>query len=188
MKTSPAGIALVKQYEMCVLRAYPDPASPLGVALQARGLWQRVLHGLASIPQSLAQLSGAPWTCGWGATGDGIGPGTVWTQQQADTRLAVDVALREAIVSKAVTVPLTQGQFDAMVSIVFNVGHGSSEKDGIIVLKNGKPSTLLRKLNAGDYDGCADQFLLWISPGSNVEDGLKRRRTQERMLFLTGAA
>ena len=87
---------------------------------------------------------------------------------------------------ETVTVPLTQGQHDAMVSIVYNVGIGSSEKDGIIVLRNGKPSTLLRKLNAGDYDGAADQFLLWISPGSNVENGLKRRRTQERCMFLTG--
>jgi len=110
----------------------------------------------------------------------------VWTQAQADRRLSLDIALRDAVIDKTVTVPLTQGQHDAMVSIVYNVGIGSSEKDGIIVLRNGKPSTLLRKLNAGDYDGAADQFLLWISPGSNVENGLKRRRTQERCMFLTG--
>jgi lysozyme len=159
MKTSKVCIDLIKSYESCKLKAYPDP-----------------------------KTGGAPWTVGWGATGDGIGPNTVWTQQQADSRLDSDIALREAIVSKATKVALTQGQFDAMVSIVFNVGYGSPERDGIIVLKNGKPSTLLRKLNAGDYDGCADQFLLWVSPGSSVTNGLKRRRTSERCLFLTGVA
>jgi lysozyme len=157
MKTSLIGLALIKSFETCKLKAYPDP-----------------------------KTGAAPWTVGWGATGDDIGPGTVWTQTQADRRLSLDIALREAIVTKDVKVPLTQGQFDAMVSIIYNVGIGSSEKDGIIILRNGKPSTLLRKLNAGDYDGAADAFLAWISPGSNVENGLKRRRTQERCLFLTG--
>lgn len=156
MQISKAGLDLIKHFEDCKLKAYPDP-----------------------------KTGGAPWTVGWGATGPGIGPGTVWTQEQADNRLVDDVAEREALVNSAVKVPMTQGQFDAMVSIVFNVGAGSSKKDGIIWLKNGRPSTLLRMLNEGDYDGCADQFLRWISPGSNVENGLKRRRTAERVLFMS---
>lgn len=155
MKTSPIGLDIIKTFESCKLTAYPDP-----------------------------KTGGAPFTVGWGATGPGIGPGTVWTQAQADARLAADVAEREAMVSAAVTVPLTQGQFDAMVSIVFNVGPGGGWKDGIIRLKNGQPSTLLRLLNAGDYAGCADQFMRWVSPGSNVENGLRRRRTVERQRFL----
>jgi lysozyme len=164
MKTSPVGLALIQSFESCKLKAYPDP-----------------------------KTGGAPWTVGWGATGPDIGPSTVWTQAQADARFASDVSLRESVISKEVTVPLKQGQFDAMVSILFNVGPGVADKpgrqgrDGIIVLRSGKPSTLLRKLNAGDYDSAADQFLLWISPGSSVENGLKRRRTQERCLFLTGS-
>lgn len=157
MQTSETGLDLIKSFESCKLKAYPDP-----------------------------KTGGAPWTVGWGATGPDIGPLTVWTQQEADERLAQDVAEREEMVDRAVRVPMTQGQFDAMVSIVFNVGAGSSKKDGIIWLKDGRPSTLLRMLNDGDYDGCADQFLRWISPGSTVENGLKRRRTAERMLFLTG--
>lgn len=158
METSQAGIDLIKRYEDCKLVAYPDP-----------------------------KTGGAPWTVGWGATGPDINEGTVWTQQQADDRLQADIAEREDLVNDAVTVPLTQGQFDAMVSIVFNVGPGSSRKDGIIRLKDGRPSTLLRLLNAGDYAGCADQFLRWVSPGSNVERGLRRRRISERMMFLTGS-
>jgi len=53
------------------------------------------------------------------------------------------------------------------------------------MLKDGKPSTLLRKLNAGDYRGAADEFLKWVSPGSKVEAGLRRRRTAELQLFLS---
>jgi lysozyme len=156
VNTSPAGIALIKQFETCRLAAYPDP-----------------------------RTGAAPWTVGWGATGPEIAPGTIWEQSQADARLMIDIGVAEAIVAKAATVPLTQGQFDALVSIVFNVGPGSPYKDGIVRLKDGRPSTLLRLLNAGDYDGAADQFLYWISPGSSVENGLKRRRTAERCMFLS---
>ena len=155
MPTSPIGIDIIKTFESCKLTAYPDP-----------------------------KTGGAPWTIGWGATGPGIGPGTVWTQQQADDRLEQDVSEREALVTAAVRAPLTQGQFDALVSIVFNVGPGSKWKDGIIRLKSGQPSTLLSLLNARDYDGCAGQFMRWVSPGSNVENGLRRRRTVERQRFL----
>lgn len=159
MKLSETGLAFIKKFEACKLKAYPDP-----------------------------KTGGAPWTVGWGATGVGVGPGTEWTQQQADARLTEDVSLRETLVNNAVTVPLTQGQFDAMVSIVFNVGQGSPTRDGIIRLKSGLPSTLLRKLNAGDYDGCADAFLSWVSPGSTVERGLTIRRKAERAMFEGEAA
>jgi lysozyme len=158
MKTSPAGIALIKAFESCKLKAYPDP-----------------------------KTGGAPWTCGWGATGADIGPDTVWTQAQADARLAADIAEREAMVLAAVTHPMTQGEFDAFVSIVFNVGKGSATKDGILRLKSGNPSTLLRKFNAGDIGGAETQWLLWVSPGSSVEHGLFRRRQAELALFRTEA-
>ncbi|MGJ7613943.1 MULTISPECIES: lysozyme [unclassified Variovorax] len=154
MKTSKVGVDLIKRFESCRLVAYPDP-----------------------------KTGGAPWTVGWGATGAGIGPGTIWEQSQADERLMRDIGEREDLVSAAVTVPLTQGQFDAMVSIVFNVGQGSSSRDGIIRLKDGRPSTLLRKLNAGDYAGASLAFDSWVSSGSNVEKGLRRRRTAERAVF-----
>lgn len=157
MQVSKAGYDLLKKFEGCDLAAYPDP-----------------------------KTGGEPYTCGWGATGAGITPGTVWTQAQADARLVHDVERFEAMANNAIQVPVTQGQFDAFVSILFNVGPGSAKRDGIIRLKSGMPSTLLRMLNARDYDGCADQFSRWVSPGSNVERGLKRRRAAERTLFITG--
>jgi lysozyme len=153
MKTSAAGIALIKFFESCVLKAYPDP-----------------------------KTGGAPWTCGWGET-SGVTPDTWWTQSEADRRLAESIEARELIVSRYVTAPMTQGQFDAFVSIIFNVGPGNQYKDGICRLKDGRPSTLLRKFNAGDVAGAEVEWMKWVSPGSAVENGLRNRRAAELKLF-----
>lgn len=155
MKVSPKGLALIKEFESCKLKAYPDP-----------------------------KTGGAPWTVGWGATGPEIGPHTVWTQEEADSRLMTDIEEREEMVIRALKVQATQGQFDAIVSIVFNVGAGSSTRDGILRLKNGNPSTLIRKFNAGDFAGACAEFVKWISPGSSVSNGLLRRRKSEVVLYL----
>ena len=154
MNAGPDCFAVIRAFESCSLISYPDPIT-----------------------------RGAPWACGWGATGPEIGPGVQWTQDRADRRLVGDIAQRELAASKALTSPVTQGQFDALVSILFNVGAGSVDRDGIIRLKSGKPSTLLRMLNAGDHEGCADQFLRWVSPGSDVVRGLTKRRTVEQAVF-----
>lgn len=174
MRAGPNCYAVIKNRETCALHAYPDPSSPLAVALRRR------------LPT--AGLSGAPWTIGWGATGSDIGPNTVWTQEQADQRLLRDVFEREEDANQAIRVPMTQGQFDAFVSILFNVGHGSPVREGIIRLKTGYPSTLLRKLNESDYVGTRAEFARWISPGSDSEHGLRRRRAMEQALWdgLTG--
>lgn len=160
MKTSAKGIALMHSFEDLRLRAYPDP-----------------------------QSGGDPWSIGWGNTqyadGRKVRRGDVITKQQADDEFAFDLIEFEAMVNDAVTVPLTQGQFDALVSIVYNVGPGSRYKSGILKLNDGRPSTLLRKLNAGDYKGAADQFDLWISRGTPAEKGLRRRRAAEKALFLS---
>lgn len=127
-----------------------------------------------------------PWTIGKGHTGPDVHPGMKITQQQSDDLLRKDVAPIEVMINDSFTVKLTQAQFDMLASIIYNVGPGSKHKDGIIRLKNGSPSTLRRKLNAGDYQGAADAFLSWDSPGSNVEKGLRARRTKERDIFLNG--
>ena len=126
-------------------------------------------------------------TIGWGHTGDDFGPKDVITEMVAEQLLKRDLKWAEALVNEHVTVPLTQHQFDAMVSIIFNVGPGSKDKDGIIRLKNGKPSTLLRLLNAGDYAGAAAQFPLWKKSGGKVLNGLVRRRNAEVMLWSKGS-
>jgi lysozyme len=184
---------LSQHFESCYLTAYPDPASPLGKALQARGLWYKVLDG-APIPNdpALRALSGAPWTCGWGSTGSDVREGTVWAQATADARHDVNLRATAALIDQAARVPLSAQQKAALVSIVNNVGPGRARRagdpgrDGIITLASGQPSTLLRHLNVGDYAGAADQFLSWNRGGGVVLPGLVRRRAAERDLFLTG--
>ena len=157
MKTGSAGKTLIKFYETCKLKAYPDPGT-----------------------------KAAPWTIGWGHTG-GVHENDVCTQEQADNWFDLDLLVSEHFVNAYVLVPLTQNQFDALVSLLFNVGPGSKNfKDGIITLKNGNPSTLLRKLNAGDYEGAALEFTKWDSPNNaQVHKGLDARRNKETVLFNT---
>ncbi|WLE58401.1 lysozyme [Burkholderia plantarii] len=184
---------LSQHFESCYLTAYPDPASPLGKALQARGIWYRTLAG-APIPADpvLRALSGAPWTCGWGSTGPDVREGTTWTQATADARHDENLEAAASLVDRAVTVVLAPHEKAAMVSIVNNVGAGRARtpsdpgRDGIVVLASGAPSTLLRMLNAGDRAGAAAQFLAWNRAGGVVSAGLVRRRAAERDLFLTG--
>lgn len=153
MTASEALRVYIKGKEKLVFKAYPDP-----------------------------KTGGAPWTCGWGST-RGVTPTTQWTEQQCEDAFDADIADAEHAVQQYVTVPLTQGQYDALVSIFYNVGPGSSTRDGIGRLKSGQPSTLLRKLNAGDYAGARAEWMKWISPGSSVERGLTIRRKEELERF-----
>jgi len=90
--------------------------------------------------------------------------------------LKQDVRTAELTVNRLVDVPLSQSQFDALVSFTYNVGGG-----------NFATSTLLQQLNSGNYAGAADQFLRWnkvtIDGQSVVSDGLTSRRTAERCMF-----
>jgi GH24 family phage-related lysozyme (muramidase) len=98
---SPAGVALIKQFEGCAKRrgdgrfeAYPDPGT-----------------------------GAEPWTIGWGATGKGIERSTVWTQAECDARLEADLARYAAEVTRALgDAPTSQAQFDALVSFHYNTG------------------------------------------------------------------
>jgi lysozyme len=185
---------LTQHFERCYLIAYPDPMSPLGKALQARGVWFKVLAG-AAMPDdaALRSLSASPWTCGWGSTGIDVVEGTTWAQSYADSRLDAGLNSAAATLDAAVKVSLSAAQKAALVDLIYNVGagraaHGSDPgRDGIVVLANGKPSTLLTKLNAGDYAGCAAQILVWNRAGGQVSSGLEVRRSADHTLFLTGA-
>lgn len=116
------------------------------------------------------------WTIGVGHI-KGVRRGDEITMAQVDDFLRADLAEAEKTVSTRVVVPLTQGQFDALVSFVFNVGSGAF-----------MASTLLKKLNAKDYDGAADELLRWNKAGGRVLAGLTKRRISERIMFLEGHA
>ncbi|MDV4308884.1 glycoside hydrolase family protein [Acinetobacter baumannii] len=117
------------------------------------------------------------WTIGTGTTvypnGVKVKQGDTCTPEQAKAYFKHDLAKFEKTVNESVTVPLNQNQFDALVSLTYNIGSGAF-----------KNSTLLKKLNKGDYKGAADQFLVWNKAGGKVMKGLVRRREAERALFL----
>lgn len=113
---------------------------------------------------------------GWTQPVDGkpIRVGMTIKQETAERLLKTGLVSYESDVSRLVKVGLTQGQFDALVSFTYNLGARALST-----------STLLRKLNAGDYAGAADEFLLWNKAGGKVLNGLTRRREAERALFLS---
>ncbi|HVC47487.1 MAG TPA: lysozyme [Terracidiphilus sp.] len=103
-------------------------------------------------------------------------PGGI-TPQQAGVILEWDLREAEQAVQRLVCVPLAQGQFDALVDFVFNLGSGSLAH-----------STLLADLNAGNYTAAADQLLRWDHAGSVEVPALKARRQSEYQLFAASAA
>jgi lysozyme len=114
------------------------------------------------------------WTIGYGHTGSGVHGGLTITQDQADQLLLSDIAASVTCVNRAVTAAINQNQFDALVDFVFNLGCAALLS-----------STLLRDLNAGDFESVAGQFLLWDHAGGVVLPGLLRRRQAESDLFQT---
>ena len=117
------------------------------------------------------QDQGGRWTIGYGHA-NGVTPGMVCTLDQAEAWLLQDVQNAVNHVNSLVSVPLTQGEFDALVDFSFNCGCEAFAE-----------STMLRLLNAGDYSGAADQFEHWGRSGGKVIAGLLRRRQTEVQEF-----
>lgn len=125
-------------------------------------------------------------TIGYGHTGVDVLPGMRISEAQADELLRKDVARFAGMVAKALTAKVSQGQFDALVSFCFNTGPGKAGvKDGLISLKNGNPSSLLRKTNAGDKLGAAAEFDKWTKANGQELRGLVARRDAEQRLYLS---
>lgn len=146
MKISNKGISLIEEFEGKRLRAYDD-----GIGVFTIGI------GTIRYPN-----------------GKKVQKGDVITEQQAQEFLLHDLKNFEKVINDVVKVPLTQNQYDAIVSLTYNIGSAAFSK-----------STLLRKLNARDYKGASEQFLVWNKAGGKVMRGLMRRREAERNLFLS---
>lgn len=114
------------------------------------------------------------WTIGYGHT-KGVKEGDVITPNSAEDFLRDDLVEAEQAVLDLVEVPLTQEQFDALVSFTFNLGYG-----------NLGHSTLLKMLNASDYEGASEQLLRWDKAGGKTLVGLTKRRQAEQRLFNGG--
>ncbi|MEQ1497802.1 MAG: lysozyme [Novosphingobium sp.] len=145
----PDGLALIKHFEGCArmrrdgrFEAYPDPGT-----------------------------GGDPWTIGWGATGKGIGPGTIWTQAECDARLERDLIRFARDVTRALGgAATTPQQFDALVSFHYNTG---------AIAK----ATLTKLHKAGQFSRAAQEFGKWINAGGKPMNGLVRRRSAEAALY-----
>jgi len=131
-----------------------------------------LIQGFETLRLQSYQDQRGVWTIGWGHTGSNVGPGQTCTASQADLWFQTDTAFACKAINDTVTVPLSQNQFDALVSFTFNVGVGSEAH-----------STLLKLLNAGDYAGAAAQFAVWNHVDGVVNAGLTRRRAAEQAMF-----
>lgn len=112
-------------------------------------------------------------TIGYGATMD-VKMGMEITRAEAEQMLCRDVSRFETYLTDLVKAPLTQGQWDALSSFIYNFGPTKFAS-----------STLLKYLNAGLYDDAADQFQRWNKSAGKVERGLVLRRAAERALFVS---
>lgn len=144
--TSPAGRKKISDREGNILKAYYDGG------------------GVLTIGVGHTSAAGAPKVI----------EGMKITAAESDEILSRDLKAVEKQVTDAVKVKLNQNQFDALVSLVFNIGPTAFGK-----------STLLKNLNAGNYQAAADQFLVWNKDNGKVVDGLVSRRKSERQQFLT---
>ena len=145
MHISPSGINLICNFEGKRLTAYDD-----GVGV---------------------------WTIGFGTTvypnGIKVKKGDTCTEAQAKAYMAHDLKKFESAVNNEVKIPLNQNQFDALVSLAYNIGTNAFSK-----------STLVKKLNANDIRGAADQFDVWVNAGGKRMQGLVKRRAKEKEVFL----
>ena len=118
------------------------------------------------------------WTIGFGTikypNGVRVKKGDTCTLDQAKEYMRHDLIEFEHTVNSSVKVPLNQNQFDALVSLAYNIGSNAF-----------KSSTLVKKLNTGDYHGAADQFNVWVNGGGKRMQGLVNRRDREKLLFLS---
>lgn len=145
---SAAGILHLKDSEGLHRIAYPDPGT-----------------------------GGAPWTICYGHTGPEVVPGLRVTQDQCELWLYEDIAEAERHVKHSITQPIKQGEYDAHVNFVYNIGPAKY-----------RSSTLLRKFNAGDRRGSCNEFPRWKYADGKVLNGLVTRRYKEQsMCHLPGA-
>lgn len=127
---------------------------------------------------------GNPWTIGYGHTSDShfrVYRGLTITEEKADELLEHDLEESRALVERLVKVALTDNQFGALVSFAFNVGPGSKKVPGF------STSTLLKKLNAGQYNAVPAELAKWKFNDGKVMDGLINRRAAEAGLWAKGA-
>ena len=117
---------------------------------------------------------GDPWTIGYGSTGSGIGPGTMWSKDQAEQRLQehVEYFTQGLVRLSPKLLQASPRRFAAVLSWAYNCGLG-----------NYRISTFKKRVDADDWQGAAEQCLLWNKAAGRIMPGLTRRRQAESMFM-----
>lgn len=147
-QTSSRGIALIKSEEGFSATAYPDGKTATGAQLYSIAYGHQIVSG------------------------DGLTPKSIVSPERAEQILRADIASREIAIRQSVRVPLTQNQFDALVSLSYNIGIGAF-----------KSSTLVKRLNERNYQAALAEFAVWNKSGGKVNPVLVARRQREQQLF-----
>ena len=180
-RVSPEGAAFLHGEESFRPYAYPDPYSPLAKATRnVTWGYKPATSIIRSLPADKKNLSGKPWTVGYGQT-KGTTIDSYISREAADEAFADEVAPYENAISKALKVPTTQNQFDAMVALAWSIGIAGFLK-----------STVLKAHNAGKPLAAARAFGLWNKVRDDKDNlvesaGLTARRQREANMYLRNA-
>lgn len=147
MRISPNGINLIKKFEGCRLTAYK------------------------------AVSTEKYYTIGWGHYGSDIKAGQKITQSQADSLFLKDIQKYVDGVNNAVKIPISQSQFDSLVSLAYNIGVGGMQGSSVVAY-----------VNKGQFDLAGNAFGQYVHAGGKVLQGLVTRRKAEKELFLNGGS
>lgn len=124
--------------------------------------------------QAYIPVEGDVPTIGFGSA-EGVKMGDTITVPEALERLRRDVGNAESAIGRCVKVPLSQGEYDAFTSLAFNVGSNAF-----------CTSTLVKRLNSGDYDGACQEIRRWVFAGGQKLEGLVSRREAEYQMCMEG--
>ena len=184
-KPIPEALELIREGEALRLFAYPDPAQQLYkmTPIHLRKLWGfKPAREILAMPEmrAIKHLPAEPWTCGYGHT-KGVTQDTTCTPQEAERWLLEDTQWAGNAVSRNTHVRINDFMFGALLSLVINIGEGAFAK-----------STLLKKLNAHDYDGALARFDDFVKVRNKQtkklehNQGLYNRRQKEKAFWLKG--
>ena len=175
MRVSDVGLTLIKEVESFREFAYPDPYSPLGLKYKSKPWGKKPAEEILATlpPEDQKLLDGNPWTVGYGFT-KGVTSNSRMPLSTAETELKIEIVEYEQGVLKAMKVKPTQVQFDACVSLAWNIGIAGFAK-----------SSIAKAHNRCDFAAAARAFGLWNKSRGKVSRGLTLRRAREASLYLS---
>lgn len=178
-----AVLRLCAGFEGLELAAYPDPASPLGRKLSVLKDWARKNQRPAPTYKDVddwQSLQGDPWTIAYGHTGPDVQEGMTCTLAQADAWLLEDINEAASIVRAQITVPLAAGEFDALTSLVFNLGYIPKSLKACL---NGGVTDKGVQMAPGSYGSAMAQLPRNCRAAGIPLRGLLRRRLAEACVY-----